>query len=311
MKKKIILLSIIISLFFQHTYSQQYYSFPTDTAYWNTIMWYNNGTTEWINNYQYIMQGDTVLKGKTYSKIYLKYDNSSIEQYFGGIREDSIKNIYFFPNSICAPAIKQPGFPSDTMECLLYTFNNLDSGSVVPINISNANITVTAVDSVLVGNIFHKRYKISNSNMIHPPEYWIEGVGSTKELFAPYCEETTWELYTLCFEDTASYYINTPNGVDSCHYSLNIGLNEYALQSINIYPNPASDIIHFDFSNKTEFSKNTISIYNIEGKLIQNINVPENTSNISFKVNLENGLYFYRFLSDKEIKAIGKFNIIK
>jgi len=311
MKRRIIIIIALISLKLPFAFSQQYYAFPTNTAHWNTLLWFNNGSVEWVNNYQYIMQGDTVLKGETYSKIYLKYDNSSLTQYIGGLREDTIKNIHFFPKSNCSPAIKPPGFPSDTAECLLYTFNNLDSGTVVPINTANASITVVGVDSVLVGNKFHKRYKIQNSNMTFPPEYWIEGVGSTKDLFSPYSQETDWRLYTLCFADTATYYIHAPNGVDSCHYSLNLALNEYSLQKIKVYPNPATDIIYFGFTTKVECTNNEILIHNVEGKLMKKIIVPYNASNVSFKTDLENGLYFYRFISCNEIKISGKFNIIK
>ena len=55
MKLKIILLIVLISLKLPSAFSQQYYAFPTDTAHWSTLLWFNNGSAEWVNNYQYII----------------------------------------------------------------------------------------------------------------------------------------------------------------------------------------------------------------------------------------------------------------
>ncbi len=78
-------------------------------------------------------------------------------------------------------------------------------------------------------------------------------------------------------------------------YTVNIttsgaSLLENDLSAITIYPNPSSDILNIDLSSANEEVK-SISIVDITGKLIQTIDVLENT-NISLNVSsLASGLY--------------------
>ena len=78
-------------------------------------------------------------------------------------------------------------------------------------------------------------------------------------------------------------------------YTVNIttsvaSLLDNELSAITIYPNPSSDILNIDLSSATEKVK-SISIVDITGKLIQTIDVLENT-NISLNVSsLASGLY--------------------
>ncbi|NDA98552.1 MAG: T9SS C-terminal target domain-containing protein, partial [Flavobacteriia bacterium] len=78
-------------------------------------------------------------------------------------------------------------------------------------------------------------------------------------------------------------------------YTVNIttsgaSLLENDLSAITIYPNPSSDILNIDLSSANEEVK-SISIVDITGKLIQTIDVHENTY-ISLNVSsLASGLY--------------------
>jgi len=79
-----------------------------------------------------------------------------------------------------------------------------------------------------------------------------------------------------------------------------------ALQAINVYPNPATDILLFDYKNLDLKGDISISILDQSGKqLLQEIN--NNRLNISI---LNNGLYIYQIRLNEEVRY-GKFTVLK
>jgi len=285
--KKIIL--IITGLFIIQTVNSQiYYPFPTDTSTWDCLFWHQWSPSDiHLTNTQYCLQGDTIIDGNSYNKIYyVEPDNFTLDTiYIGGIREDSSKNIYFFPNNESLPTPGPISFPSDTTEYLIYTFNNLDIGMILPIE-NNTEMMVIGIDSVLVGNNYRKRYTIQNNNFGN--DYWIEGIGSINDLFSSFTYLFEWEYYTLCFTDTSTYYINSPNGEDSCHYWIPVGLTENIKSKIYLYPNPASNTIII--KSIAEEQTGLINIYNLTGKLI----IQDKLVDSEIEINIERiktGLY--------------------
>ena len=264
------LLTIIIGLFLINNLNgQAYIPFPTDSAEWNCLFWNQWSPNDIVlSNSSYIMAGDTTINRISYNKIYyLDTDNPSSPppEYIGGLREDSFKNIYFFPNSMNLPTPGPISFPNDTSEHLLYTFNKLEPGMVLPIDTGFTKITVISIDSVLLGNKYRKRYKIQQEGLLCS-DYWIEGIGSIKDLLIPFTHEFEWVYYTLCFTDTTTYYINSPNGQDSCHYQIPVGLPEAIKNGIRLYPNPTSKTLFIKSTMKEK--SGLIKIYNSTGKLI-------------------------------------------
>ena len=295
--KKLLILTVAIILS-QSIQGQTYYSFPSDTATWNCLTWHQWSPIDiLLINSEYLLQGDTSLNGISYHKVYYKELDytSTTPEYIGGIREDSIKNIYFFPKSVNMPFIsKSVNFPNDTSEHLLYTFDSLYIGMTFPINSSNTTISVIGIDSVLIGNDYRKRYEVQNYNMLSY-DYWIEGIGSTKDLLSPFTYEFEWWFFTLCFTDTSTYYINSPNGEDSCHYSIPLGLNEIKTSEVVIYPNPASESILIELENR----KGIVNIYNCQGKIVIKDIVVESREKIDVQA-LQPGLYILEFSTKKE-----------
>ncbi len=72
--------------------------------------------------------------------------------------------------------------------------------------------------------------------------------------------------------------------------------------SLNVYPNPTSNNIHFDFA-LTSASRIKISIYDLEGKFISTIadqNYNEGNCNITYSINnLKPGIYLYNFETEE------------
>lgn len=265
--KKILFISISL-LLFHYSNSQAYFPFPNETAEWHNLTWAQWSPNDiFLTNSKYLLQGDTTLMGQAYHKVYYNQsDYNSDLSYIGGLREDLTRNIYFFPASSTIPSWGGIFFPSDTSEVLLYTFNNLQPGTILPINQGNRTVEVISVDSILLGNSYRKRYQIQQSNLLGN-DYWIEGIGSTKDLFSPYTWEFEWSLFTLCFTDTATYYIHSPNGADSCHYYLPLGIPEETTRKLSLSPNPSTDKIKVGIAG--DFLPASIYLVNQLGQLIR------------------------------------------
>jgi hypothetical protein len=295
--KKLGILLLFGAISFHFASAQSYVPFPTGLANWNCLFWHQwEPNTYYLTNYQYIQQGDTILKGKSYKKVFSKnLETPEPNQYIGGLREGENRDIYFFPVGIHLPTTAPITFPNDTTEQLLYTFANLSVGMTLPINAGYTDIKVVGIDSILMGNEYRKRYAIQNG-MIWMPEYWIEGIGSDLELFSPFSLTFEWRFYTLCFSEIDTYYINSPNGADSCHYSVNSGIEENELQKIQFYPNPATDVIKIDavVSN----GKSEAIIYSTQGQMLQNKRFDSPKTELDVR-ELKPGVYFLRVISEK------------
>lgn len=72
-----------------------------------------------------------------------------------------------------------------------------------------------------------------------------------------------------------------------------VAINDYAQQlSVEIYPNPVAEILNINFS---EINQDFISIYDVNGKLIEKINIKTNSQSINLNVsNYEQGIYFVK-----------------
>ena len=83
------------------------------------------------------------------------------------------------------------------------------------------------------------------------------------------------------------------------------------LNSIEVFPNPVSKNINFNFSISRNAEIN-ISIYDLSGKIVINKDIKLTELNNTIKINVEElsfGAYIYRISSDKQIKT-GKFIVI-
>lgn len=86
--------------------------------------------------------------------------------------------------------------------------------------------------------------------------------------------------------------------VDDINISQTVNINEYKVsENINIYPNPTTGIINFNFLN-SDVEK--ISILDVTGKIIIEKSVNSQTDNIDIS-NYANGLYLIKLQTDKEL----------
>ena len=283
--KHILLIISLLTATYHISKAQAYIPFP-NSACWK----YQIGCFEQSSQLDLTMNGDTLIDGKAYKKLsYISYQADgtgfpccaytvSSSPYIGGLREDSLKNIWF--RSCCE------SYPIDAVYCgsnqqilpinediLIYKFGAA-VGDTLPFNNSNTNqpLIVTAIDSVSsfssysgetinFGN-YRKRYAIKGLNYLYLNNdstqyedkcYWIEGVDET--------------------------------------------LNKVV---VNSTPNPTNQ--HLQYSYKGAYTPNLfVHIYNLQGTLIATASA-KNAHSFTHTFDLSNlaaGLYVVQTISNQ------------
>jgi hypothetical protein len=77
--------------------------------------------------------------------------------------------------------------------------------------------------------------------------------------------------------------------------------------SVNVFPNPASEVINFRINNTEDVQKYSLVITNSLGQIISNTDFTENTLAINTENNLDKGVYFYELRKQSGLVQRGKF----
>jgi hypothetical protein len=86
-------------------------------------------------------------------------------------------------------------------------------------------------------------------------------------------------------------------------YSASGDIEGHALSRVLVYPNPASDLINFKFT-ENDGQNHYIHIYSSLGQEFKSLHIEKNQLDIT---DMSNGIYFYEIRNEKEVVARGKF----
>ena len=249
---------------------------------------------EGVYRYQTYLNGDTILNGKTYKKVFNRlsdiegfrsFPNNIVQGYVGAIRESSGKVFANIDNQN-----QQFG------EFLLYDFT-VNKGDTIHRALNNGSeLSVTRVvyqiDTIVLLN-GEKRKKIFN-NYTNP---WFEGMGSPDGLLWPAYPLTTsmdGPPILMCFKQNGTeLYKNTqycPNG-DCCDLLAGVPETKADLKRSILLPNPTRDVAMLEFTN-TETPCNSVEIADVLGKRVKTITV---TNSSEYKLDLTDyaaGIYY-------------------
>ena len=78
--------------------------------------------------------------------------------------------------------------------------------------------------------------------------------------------------------------------------STTTAVNEVENSSANVYPNPATEIIHFDLSK--QFNSVTVQLYDITGKMIATSSFSKAQEMVMDINKFSPGVYFYKLITD-------------
>jgi hypothetical protein len=245
------------------------------------------------DHYRYTFNGDTLISGQTWHKLY-KGGHSWEEEFFGGntynhisyansysgaIREDSGK-WYYHGSSYVQPE----------GEYLLYDFN-LNTGDYLPETFNNTagNLFVSEIDTVLINSIERRRFFIQG---ISGPgvTYIIEGIGSNVGLIEPLQQfEPIW--YLVCYAENGEPVWN--DGFHEC--DLTVNAHSSALEPegrVNISPNPFKSEVLISFPEIRQTGE--LLIIDMNGQVLLNYTLTDGQSELQIQPGLNAGIYLLR-----------------
>ena len=232
------------------------------------------------SRYEIARLGDEIeFEGQTYRELTVLYDELNYTVPFGLLREEG-KKVYLRRYSTAIPHIME--------EEVYYDFN-LQVGDWFSVGdeVEPGFIQVMAIEEVVLedGSVRNK-YVFNEGWGVNPeePEVWIEGIGSLSGINWRYIPSWTASgfAYLQCyFEDDNLVWTDGECWDD---------VEEAAVESVSLYPNPANDIVRVEGATAIE-----VKIYNSLGQLVKTV---ENTNEINL-AGLPQGVYLLR-IADAE-----------
>jgi len=276
--------------------SNTYHAFPESGIIWIQSNWIATPPFMIHDDYNLFIAGDTTAGNYTYHKLYTnghRYaelhpdDEYYYNRYFGAFRNDTEnRKVYFL---------------SQGEDVVAYDFN-LIAGDTLPESRITNQITniVVSVDSVLVGDIFHKRFNLKTYEG-EPYAALIEGIGSTCGAFSmiqPVFESGN-DLWCVRLNNDVIWNFDPEN---PC--LLLVGVEETeTINELAIYPNPSNGLFYIRSTSKTDRAV----VFNSMGKqidILKEINAPIDLSD------QPDGIYLVK-LFNKDNEAMVRRIVLK
>ncbi len=185
--------------------------------------------------YKYFINGDTMINSKDYLKIFKS------GYFYRDMKQEPDYNYFenIFSGFLLAENDKWYVFEGD-QEMLLYDFSLNVNDTVYSAYSSNPEnleepIIVAAIDSVVVNNLYKKRFHL---NIDNGAEYIIEDIGATSGLFENmFFFNTQSEL--ICFAENGISLWGA--STEECDLAVFLNESNVLINSCTILPNPAQD----------------------------------------------------------------------
>lgn len=266
-------LVVIISISYYLPAQVSYKGFPEDKGYWFVEKDVFDGLADSAYTNLFYVNGDSTYNGLDYNVLSVIDDGKLIIENLGFIikyyyefdfnNEISSKRILFRNDS--AAKMVYAKFPNQLNEVLWFDFNlqvgdTLNDSAYANYHLFDDYVceplTVESIDTVNIGGVDRNRYYLSN--------FWsrlalIEGIGFERNFrfndvycgMSPYPDHEAWEFYT-----------------EISGFSQKAGITNvenFAKQSIMVYPNPAQNFIMIQAEN---ILKGNVKIFNVIGELV-------------------------------------------
>ena len=302
MKNLKLLSSFIFLISIQSLIAQPSQFFPTKNASWENATIGIVGTP--FPDYQ-VMCGDTIIGNNTYAQLYAIFlDSTGMEtmrQYLGGTRMETDLVFYIENNT--------------SMEYLLYDFS-LESGQSVTVQtIFGTNETMTVTSNMLIDTPDGVTRRVINFDN----ESWIEGIGSTRGLTTRGIPLTPdFDPYLNCFKSFGQLGYSNPNTQPTCQFTFSdlcgttsiATLSKNGLVNFEVFPNPILAETTIEIEGLKELKSPILSIYNLQGQLVEKIVGINEEKFIFSRKNLKAGVYVFELSDGKTTFAIRKKIIV-
>jgi len=303
MKKLLLILTMCIAT---SAFAQN--NFPTSNAIWNESVEYRN--------YCYGLLGDTIINEVFYSKLYEFSDTIlSVEKihtknypngYVGALRSEEQK-VFFKPTgNWTEPDILLYDFGAEVGDTVWHRARI--TNSLYFYNFSYSEDAFSIINAVHIEDgrkIFIAWTQVNAYYQYYWDNLWIEGVGSNRGILRslgvmvviPHYEIDPSNYVLHCFKhnDTVEYLDNPKCNQCFCSGQIGISNNKLEFNHINIYPNPTKDLLNIEIQENVQIK--SISIFSIDGKLIDNNNYFFDSKQLNIK-RLQHGNYILRIETD-------------
>lgn len=295
MKKAIVLAGMAFLLLAQLK-SQVYVPFPTSSVNWNVLLvaTCDNEKPPETTLLRYALHGDTLIDHITYSRLCIESGDTACPEVkpIGGLREAD-KRIYYKGQTVMVVG-------SSDEEYLLYDFNAKAGDTIRHDADGSCYSVVLAIDSVLTGEHYRKRYQVDISGFCHDPDYLIEGIGSVKNGLlghisdVPTCGFHYWEH--VCFRGNGVVLHLNPSFSD-CFPAALVSGSDKALQGNNleIFPNPVGNEVWI--SNPDPFKNLVFRLIDINGKTLAEKQIAGNR--VMLNMDMTPGVYYGVILDER------------
>lgn len=193
--------------------------------------------THYAEHHTYYLDGDTLLDGHAWYKMYFDRQDTSWAAIVGGTTVYAEKHLYY-------AAIREEGkkfylvYKSDDQPFLLYDFN-IQVGETLGWTACSSPVVVTGMDTVLLGTTPLQRFFLNN----FPDEFIVEGVGSSMG-FQVNCPGTIGiESYydPICY-GRDGHTLPLQTWVSDCSILSGTG-SPQNLKSLTVMPNPSTGMV--------------------------------------------------------------------
>ena len=241
------------------------------------------------DDFNYYTAGDSLVQGVTWTKVE-RQGQYSLAWQSPNFPDPNCQGSYPYGPAVdvsYTQLVRQEGRQlriwADDSDQLLYDFD-LVVGSTLPLSWNNWNtdITVLAVDSILIGTEMRARYELANSWA----QYLIEGVGTSHGLFEPVSNFFDCGYGLDCFGlGTDAFY---PPGASGPSCWLTMAVEEPVADVWSLSPNPTDDAIVITAARGT---LREVVLRDMHGRLVQRLR-PAFALNATLDVSaLPNGCY--------------------
>ncbi|MDD5571975.1 MAG: M4 family metallopeptidase [Bacteroidales bacterium] len=145
-----------------------------------------------------------------------------------------------------------------------------------------------------------------NDSSLYATGYnWDFGDGNTSSVASPVNAYATYGTYIVTLITT------NPCGSDTLKDTIDVlfvGIKDKAFENVNVYPNPANDLLNV--TNMNNCRNAFIEVYGYDAKLVGAYTLNEPNSTISIR-SLKQGYYYYKIISDNKIVKQDKLVIIR
>lgn len=304
---KIVLILLCLSSLSAQAQTHSYIPLLDSTARWVGVNSINDGMNIYISPYEEYIQGDSIIRGQSYRKLYASSTVGGAGSLFCYLREDTMGRVYFIGSR---PDVTG-AIVSDSSEHLLYDFS-LSVGQGINDTVIPYQPQILYVDTInTISGTRRRLFTTHNAVFLQNDHFWVEGVGGTQILQNDFvdCFETCWCLSTksvngqLVYQDTLTCPFYTT------------GISNVPLLNVSLYPIPANGILTVDMrQNTTTITKTyaTLNLYNSLGQRLRAV-PRDNSGLVEINVSdLSEGVYL---LTIKDINGteimLPKFNVTK